>query len=373
MTKVNNFWQPKVDSLQLRIPKEDVEIIDSTFIDKLLLVHEKSGEILGEKKGKGHKETTPCGISFYIDATRRMDVTRDVDDRILDEFIVFINAKHLKQKYFEGITIDNVDEIRKLINSIGVINISKEVFLDAGIYDVDFCVDFPATRREFREAIHRYYNMVQPRKRDVVKPPYDAQNNLGLSLNNRDNFTTAKPYCKFYHKTVELQEKSTDFAKNHLSGIDYQDVGRFEVNLRNARQFSYFGLKRTKTLQQLLKLKTKKRVLQDAYCKWFVEKKVVPKPAAGTYKDVFISELISLSHQRDIELAYNSSMLKLKGKPERNLRELYHRIMKDLKQEKHEAKRIALQAQLDEFFIDTNRTSDVRTNPPKKGKTTTEK
>lgn len=373
MTKVNNFWQPKVDSLQLRIPREDVEIIDSTFIDKLLLVHEKSGEILGEKKGKGHKETTPCGISFYIDVTRRMDVTRDVEDRILDEFVVFINAKHLKQKYFEGITIDNVDEIRKLINSIGVINISKDVFLDAGIYDVDFCVDFPAIRREFREAIHRYYKLVEPRKRDVVKPPYDAHDNLGLSLNNRDNFTTAKPYCKFYHKTVELQTKSIDFAKNHLSGIDYQDVGRFEVNLRNARQFSYFGLKHTKTLQQLLKLKTKKRVLQDAYSKWFLKKKVVPKTTNGPFTHKLLMIFIRNSHQRDIDFNFNCLYAELSGKPERNAREFYHRVMKNLNPETHEAKRIALQAQLDEFFIDTNRTSDVRTNPPKKGKATTEK
>lgn len=52
MTKVNNFYVPKVDSLRVRVPLCDVEIIDRTLIDNLVTVLEDTGEVIEEKKGK---------------------------------------------------------------------------------------------------------------------------------------------------------------------------------------------------------------------------------------------------------------------------------------------------------------------------------
>ena len=52
MTKVNNFYVPKVDSLRVRVPLCDVEIIDRTLIDNLVTVLEDTGEVVEEKKGK---------------------------------------------------------------------------------------------------------------------------------------------------------------------------------------------------------------------------------------------------------------------------------------------------------------------------------
>ena len=71
MTKVNNFYVPKVDSLELRIPIQEVQIIDTTLIDNLITYAESTGELVKEQKGERVSITTRDGLNFGYNVRKR--------------------------------------------------------------------------------------------------------------------------------------------------------------------------------------------------------------------------------------------------------------------------------------------------------------
>lgn len=361
MTKVNNFYVPKVDSLRVRVPMVDVEIIDRTLIDNLVTVLEGTGEIIETKQGKPFIKETPSGLYFKIWARERKDIS---ESEIKSELYFLVNSKHLKERYFEGITLDNVDLIREEINSLNVIKIDSKAFLNCDVLDVDFCFDFEANKADFKEfVVNRYLDMAITTKRDRVFP-FTSKGNLGLELNNRNYSTPGKPHAKFYHKGVELETKSASFADRFLKNVEFQNICRFEFNLKNRRYFKHYGIGRIKTLEQLLKLSTKRRLFKDVYQNWFIKRKI--KPATGIdFKDMIIQSTFELLNSYELDMIINNAVSKATNRNQPGkIREYYHNIMTADKKQFHEANRIMLTEKLDSFFgVGENRTlNDVRTN-----------
>ena len=360
MTKVNNFYVPKVDSLRVRVPICDIEIIDRTLIDNLITVLENTGEVIEQKKGKPFKKETPSGLAFKIWARERKDIS---ESEIKHELYFLVNAKHLKERYFEGITIDNVDLIRQEINSLNVIKIDADTFLNCDILDVDMCFDFEANPGDFKKyVVNRYSDMAFTTKRDRVYS-FTSKSNLGLELNNRDYSTPGKPHAKFYHKGIELENNSASFADKFLKNVDYANICRFEFNLKNRRYFKHYGIGRIKTLKQLLKLSTKRRLFQDVYQNWFVQRQI--KPATGLdFKDMLLHSFFELTNSLEIDMVMSRALSKTTNRNQPSkIRSYYHNIMTADKKEFHEANRILLTEKLDAFFgVQENRTYDVRTN-----------
>ena len=360
MTKVNNFYVPKVDSLRVRVPICDIEIIDTTLIDNLITVQESTGLIVEQKKGRAFTKQTPGGLSFKIWARERKDIS---ESEIKAELYFLINAKHLKERYFEGITINNVDSIRREINSLNVIKIDEKTFLNCDILDVDLCFDFEANPKDFKShVVNRYSDMAITTKRDRVYQ-FTSKGNLGLELNNRDYSTPAKTHAKFYHKGIELETNSSSFADKYLKNVDFKDICRFEFNLKNRRYFKHYGIGRIKTLEQLLKLSTKRRLFKDVYQNWFIKRKI--KPATGIdFKDMIIHSAFELINSYELDMIINNAVSKATNPNQPGkIRAYYHNIMTADKKQFHEANRIMLTEKLDSFFgVDEKRTYDVRTN-----------
>lgn len=131
----------KIDSLRVRIPIQDVEVLDSTNFLRTVKTYEvntfqtwddETPQMVTQK----YNLIDGVGASYAF----RSFITGD--DAVSRDFIVIgFSAKLLKQNYFEGINKDNIDEILEFINSEGVVKISREVFIRARIADVDFCED----------------------------------------------------------------------------------------------------------------------------------------------------------------------------------------------------------------------------------------
>lgn len=360
MTKVDNFWQPKVDSLQVRIPLSDVEIIDTTLIDRLITIHEKTGEIIKEEKGKTHTIQTEDGLSFSFWVRKRKPIHQE---EVLTEITFLLNSKHLKEKYFEGITTSNVVRVVNEINMLGVIKVSKEVLLKADVLDIDVCIDFPATKEEFKEvAVDRHSALAQIRVMDVKKV-HNRKDNLGLELNKRDHCYESRPHTKFYHKSVELDKNSEAFAKAHLQGIDFSDIGRFEFNLKNRDYLRHYSLdRRIKSLRDLLTCSTLDMTARQIYKNWFVKKEY--RPPSG---DRWYLQQIKIAWSRlPIEEVEWCVEFQCDGTSNRNsrkkIRTLYHQFMNKNQKEFHEANRILLWDKLQDYFTMKNRTYDVRKN-----------
>ena len=369
MTKVNNFYVPKVDSLELRIPIQEVQIIDTTLIDNLITYAESTGELVKEQKGERVSITSRDGLNFGYNVRKRK--VHPKSPEILTEINILANAKHLKEHYFEGITMDNVHILLDAINSTKTIKISHEALLRADITDVDLCIDFEANFNDFKElVVDRLYKMVITKKTDRVPRPWRTKTNLGLQLNHRDKSTPAKTYAKFYHKTTELINNSTDFAETYLKDIDYTNIGRFELNLKNREYLRHYGMHGIVSFKQLLEFETAQAVFQDVYRNWFVQRAYQP-PSSNRWYLVLLEEHYNEMSLGQINRAKERALARFDTeKPQRNIRKNYHENMQNgkLKEKAIEYQEKCLASQLDLFFgVNKKPTYDVGTLPTDKG------
>ena len=370
MTKVNNFYVPKVDSLELRLLLSEVEIIDTTLIDNLILISENTGEIVKEKKGEKIKIETPDGLTFGFNAYKRK--VHPKSPEIVSEIHILANAKHLKERYFEGITMDNVNVLLDAINSMNIIKISREALLRADITDVDLCIDFEANFNDFKElVVDRLYKMVITKKADRVPRPYRTKTNLGLQLNHRDKCTPAKTYAKFYHKTTELRTpKSKNFAETYLKDINYNNIGRFELTLKNRDFLRHYGMRGIISFKQLLQFETAQTIFQDVYRNWFVQREFKPTSSERWYL-IKLEECYKAMNLGQINKVKENAIARCNSEKQiRNIRKNYHMNMKDgrLKDKAEEYQEKCLASQLDLFFgVNKKPTYDVGTLPPKTG------
>lgn len=370
--KVKNFYVPKVDSLRVRIPMRDVEILNPMLFEKVITISESSGEIYKEETGIPFQKDED-GISYKIWRSEERLIHMPSTPQ---KFIYFLlNSKHLKESYFEGINLGNIQKIIDGINKHKVIKISKSKLLRAGILDVDLCVDFPATQKEFKKyVVDKYKSMAIVGPKDTIKG-FNSSNNIGLELNKRHNQFPSKPHAKFYHKSTELLNSSNLFAERYLKDFDWENIGRFEFNLKNRRWFRQYGLENVRTLEDLLNLNSKQKIFQDVYSNWFIERlykaKRIPSDtylhkqlwAAWDYIYLINRNLDGIKKTND-EAIHEANDRNQIGK----IRKLYHQYVNQMidKEQIKMIKESKLPNQLDMFFgldpVTGLRTYDVRSS-----------
>jgi len=354
MTKVNNFWVPKIDSFKIWVNQSDLEIIDNTIIENLYVV-DSLGEIVDEIEGKSKNIDYVDGRAFKFWRRRH----NDINTKITTEYIgIIINAKHLKERYFEGITLNNLDIIVNEINAQNIIKIKKEALLSSSIGDLDICVDFDASTDAFSKLIKRQYPMVQQSSRDTFSSEQKATH-LGLYLNSRHNCYPSKPFFKFYHKTIELETKSNDFANKFLKNLDFQNIGRCEVNLKNTKHLNHYKIK-ARQLGDILTRVDFVPVLQKAYKNWFIQRNVVidrkdcwKMIIIKTYWRWFAEENLMIFRQAQTETENRNQKKKMM--------DCYNEINNQKDARLQEIERVELVERIEKFFRGDKRTYDVRT------------
>ena len=354
MTKVNNFWVPKIDSFKIWVNQSDLEIIDNTIIENLYVV-DSLGEIVDEIEGKSKNIDYVDGRAFKFWRRRH----NDINTKITTEYIgIIINAKHLKERYFEGITLNNLDIIVNEINAQNIIKIKKEALLSSSIGDLDICVDFDASTDAFSKLIKRQYPMVQQSSRDTFSSEQKATH-LGLYLNSRHNCYPSKPFFKFYHKTIELETKSNDFANKFLKNLDFQNIGRCEVNLKNTKHLNHYKIK-ARQLGDILTRVDFVPVLQKAYKNWFIQRNVVidrkdcwKMIIIKTYWRWFAEENLMIFRQAQTETENRNQKKKMM--------DCYNEINNQKDARLQEIERVELVERIEKFFRGEKRTYDVRT------------
>ena len=224
--KIKMLEKIKIDSFKLRVPRVNVNFVDPKFSAKYQKLYSDTGEIDEHINLDKHKVDITKGI------TTRIGVVHSMDAKGGGEYVVFqINAKMLKNKYFQGINRQNIKNIYKFLMSFNLVFVEYKVFLDGLISDIDLCFDFNITREAMVETNQKIYENVLPYCYKYVSKPFRKKTNTGLQFNDRSKSTPSKPYCKIYHKTTELETKSEEFANHFLKNTDYQNIGRFEYTM----------------------------------------------------------------------------------------------------------------------------------------------
>ena len=330
---------------------EDIEIVDQTYFEKLITYCESTAEVVDEKQGRNFKKITKHGITFKMSAKiNHKPIHKDPFNR----FSVFLSAKQLKERYFEGINASNIDIIRQEINAQGIVNIPKKVLLDAEWEDVDFCFDFEMPLDVFKAVVvKRFPDMAQIRKGKDVWNPFNTNSNCGVEFNEREGKQSkypARPYFKFYYKSAELEHKSFNFADAYLSHVDLSNMARCELNIRNKRSVRYWGLGGYKTLRHLFRFDAT-LLFKQVGRKWFLPKVHAPRKNGLNHYEILLNEFIQNTDINTINMFLDFACQKASHRSQRGkMRATVHKLLKPVEVNNHEAIRLEHAKKLDDFL-----------------------
>ena len=236
------------DSFRIRIPIQKVTIESSAFNAIVSKVVESTGEVLSSEKNKMMRVVND-GI------TSRYTIEREISDGRTGTYSTFIilvvNAKMLRGKYFEGITIDNVRTVYEYLMDQKVVSFSFEDLISGQCTDIDYRKDFYANEVLMMETLKVMEGNAKPNKDiDSGALLFDKKNNKGLQFNKRTTKEYLKaPYLKIYSKYWDLESKSNEFKQAH--GIEASnDMWRIEYTIKNKKHLTHFGI--GNTLQEVL-------------------------------------------------------------------------------------------------------------------------
>jgi hypothetical protein len=189
-----------------------------------------------------------------------------------DFLVILLNAKTLKQRYFEGITKNNILEVYKYIIMLNIINIRYTDFLKfAKVSDLDIKVDFLVQDQKI------FYDLLQKdieenKKSNIVGRGYkrfNSKDNRGIEFSTRQLATENIPYFKIYEKKTELYTKELKdtskinkfyslYCKDFAKHKDSYKVQRAELTLKNKKAVCHFLNIEDNTLELVLNTKQKK-------------------------------------------------------------------------------------------------------------------
>ena len=242
---------PKVDSLRWETHIDNIEIVSSKIGVDALLISIDGGHVIEGSYEEPIIKLTECDITKGI-TTRINKVNRVVGmgGSVEERIVIQVNAKMLRERYFEGITKDNLRVVYDYIIGLGLIQFSYETFLDGYVYDVDICMDVETDVDVFEKMLRRLVKSVKPSQYRKVNA-FFRDNNVGVELGTRDKSTASNPYFKFYAKGLELCHKETRYNKKpseygefnrYWLGDEYYNLGRLELSIKNREMFAELGL-----------------------------------------------------------------------------------------------------------------------------------
>ena len=355
-----------IDSLKLRIPLTQIEVLDK--VPMATVLNQKINTISGELLHEEYKnELTP----FYFTKTSfiKIGIERRMTEqgKIQDCLVFLLNSKILRSRYFEGVTIDNIESIYKDLMSLKLFYVPYEVFLRSDCTDIDFKLDDKMSQPEWNELLDQFYHVTIPSKDSgkgchrYTPKKHDPFNN-GLQYCSRDKASPSRPFLKLYWKGGELQTEKTDrtkgskdFRDEHLSHIEDEEIFQFvriETTIKNKPHGTKLGLENM-TLLYLLSLteKTKESLFRQMLGKYLERPKRqttldhVKDSRMSPTELVFYSAIVSLmDHTKDTPENVIDCLIQgidhkvAKSRKKSELNEIYEQFIKgtkvDLRNEK---------------------------------------
>jgi hypothetical protein len=241
----------KIDSLKIRIPLHKVKYVNSTFASKYQKMYMETGLVDDHINLDQHMADFTDGISSRIAVIHTMQ--GGIGEK---QIAIQCNAKQLRDRYLEGISANTVKDLYDYIIALKIIYVDYSDFLDAYVSDIDICYDVKVTPETMREANQKIYLNVTPTKVKYVSKPFARKDNTGINFNSRDKAVPSLPHVKIYHKTLELESNSLEFAEKHLKGQDIKDIGRLEYTIKNYKHKKRLNIDFT-SLSDLLNITAK--------------------------------------------------------------------------------------------------------------------
>lgn len=289
-----------IDSLKVRIPIEKVEVLDESIFGDKIVVDANSGMIESEFKQKRHVHsydgiTTSFGVETQITANQKTK----------DYLVILFNSKLLHEKYFDGIDSENIETIFYRIMSLKKVKIDYDVFLSGECTDVDYKWDM--LNDDFDRAIKTLHQFAKTSKNiGIGCNAFTQQKNKGIEFGKRNTATPNRPFLKFYHKGLELLNKSSRFYSKYIVE-DVTNKVRGELTIKNKKGFRRYDVSDT-TLKAIVRLSqdTLQMIAKDVI-RIHLEPRMTPvkTPSDMTPSDIALYNCISIIMSQG--LSYNTT------------------------------------------------------------------
>jgi hypothetical protein len=264
--------RPSIDSVFIQIPISQVKI-NNTLLGQLYhKVGVETGQVNDDLKLETKHKHYHNGIKteFSSGILYRGFKNGDDSEQVLQ---IKMTSKQLKERYFDGITSQNIHLLHQYLIGLGVAEFSLSSLMNSRWVDFDIKIDFQETDKGVdyvRDTINKLVKYVNPKYRPnsaTYREGYshfNQHNNNGLQFLDRKKAIgrSTKPYqnqfCKFYHKSLMLysDKESNLFAETYLKGQNIDNILRYESGVKGNALRDYYGL--PTTLGELLNVQESK-------------------------------------------------------------------------------------------------------------------
>lgn len=215
----------KIDSLKLKIDVDKMSYVDSRITSKYKRVFVDTGELEEEE----HRSK---GVEYVCkNGTYRVWIKNicEFDNELLS---ITLSAKLLKEKYFEGLSKDNIRLVYDELMNMELFKCSYEDFINGTVTDVDIAIDY-----YMDNAVHvKTIGVLKGKVKDSLKHLVSVRTEdmqEGIQFNHRDKASVGKAYIKTYCKEGELKFRSWNFWQEYLYNYDVRNLVRLEVTVKN--------------------------------------------------------------------------------------------------------------------------------------------
>ncbi|TJY33390.1 hypothetical protein [Pontimicrobium aquaticum] len=256
--------QALTDSLSLKIPLKDCNVIDKRLTSMTCIYYESLDAVDCELYPPKPIIIQSKGITLRIGLVEIPIYDSDLEEKIPTKFIsLTLSSKLLKHRYFEGINSSNINTLYNEFIALNVFRCSLETFVNGYASDIDVCINlYVEHRNHYLDALKLLIvdSGTKSKHMHLVNTP----DNLGLSINKRQYAKPSLPFIKLYYKEDELLSKSAEFYNTFLfPAYDplIRNLTRVEATIKNydhkRRLAHYKILPQFKTLKEYLEFTPK--------------------------------------------------------------------------------------------------------------------
>lgn len=242
-----------IDSLSLWIKREKVKIIDKRLTSEIVYAYIDIKELDEEIH-----PPKPIIIKKKGGITIRINLKQIAGEKYIQ---LTISAKMLKEKYFEGLTKENIKGIYKELMKLDIIKCQEQTFINANVNDIDICENkYIKQQKDFDLMTKEMERNAEQNVKYINR--FNKEDNKGIEFNSRWKATISRPYIKIYFKELELKTKSKEFRELYIKEYEIKNLIRAEATIRNQKMIKRLAkkgmIKEFKTLKELLEIKKSK-------------------------------------------------------------------------------------------------------------------
>lgn len=238
----------KIDTLQVWIPITAIQA-NRSALNKFVQSVDKDGELCSTLTKKNALKIEHKGVVINYRIIEPLDENQKNE---IPHLVIYLGAKMLKQKYFEGLTEENTEtEVYNFLQEIPFgIEFTKEEFMKARVTDIDYCYDLEMSDTDLKWLCDIIEERTKETRKQLIHRYNRKENETGMSFHrDRRSSTPKSPHIKIYHKGKEVDAKKETFAELP----EGMKIVRLEVTMKNKKHWSENSLQKPETLQEALR------------------------------------------------------------------------------------------------------------------------